>query len=157
MTTSQAPLDAERFEQQVASIADQLAAVWTGTDDLKEGGLGVASAADKDRVIERVLNQVFEDATAGAGDALGHKSEIRAAALEARAALQTPSIRTTLCRVLSPLRGTTTREITIELAKVSLPLVLTGQIAVSASPLVWGLLGFTAAWLGTSWLCGEQT
>jgi hypothetical protein len=156
MTPLQAPLDAEQFGQQVASIADQLAAVWTGTDDLKEGGLGVASA-DKDRVIERVLNQAFQDATTRAGDSLGHSSEIRAAALEARAALQTPSIRTTLCRALGPLRGKTTREITIEMAKVSLPLVLTGQIAVSAAPLVWGLIGFTVAWLGTSWLCGEQT
>jgi hypothetical protein len=119
--------------------------------------LVAVSAEDKDRVIERVLNQVYEDATTQAGESLGPKGEIRTAALEARAALQTPSIRMTLCRVLGPLTGKTSREVTIELTKACLPLVLTGQLAVPAAPLVWGLLGFTVAWVGARWLCNDQT
>jgi hypothetical protein len=149
-------VDIERFEQQVASITDQLEAVWTGDEALRSRQLGALAMDDKDQVVEDVLNQLYTDATTKAEVSLGSKDEVRTAALEAKAALQTPAVRQTLCRILRPITGKSSREMAVELAKAGLPLALTGQLAVPAAPLVWGLLGFTAAWLGVTWLCRDQ-
>jgi len=40
------------------------------------------------------------------------------------------------------------------LAKACVPLA--GQLLLPASPLVWGLIGFAAARIGTVWLCGDD-
>ena|SRR3569833_991852 len=85
------------------------------------------------------------------------KEEVRSAALEARSALQTPTIRSTICRFLAPLTGKSAREVAIELAKACIPLIVAGQLIVPASPLVWGLIGFAATRIGTAWLCGDDT
>jgi hypothetical protein len=149
------PIDVAEFDRRVGSIADQLAAVWTGSDALGPQRLGMVAGADKNRVFEDVLNQIYQDATTSEAASLGSKEEVREAALAARSALQNPSIRSSICRALGPLAGKSSREVTVELAKACVPLALTGQIAVPASPLVWGILGFAVAWVGATWLCRE--
>ena len=149
-------VDIDQFSRQAASIADRLEGLWSGGDSLRAERLGAVAGEDRERVFEDVLNQIYSDAAARSDGSLGSKEDIRAAALEARAALQTPSVRTSLCRALGPLANKSSRELTTELAKACLPLALTGQLAVPASPLVWGLLGFTVAWVGANWLCHDQ-
>jgi hypothetical protein len=148
-------IDIDVFKQQVCSTADHLEAVWTGYD--LRTPLGAVASDEKNQVIEEVLNQVYEDATEKPEDYLGSPEEIRVAALEVRSALQTPSIRSTICRLLLPLTGKSTREIVVEITKVCLPLAIAGQLTLPASPLVWAILGFTVATIGTTWLCSPES
>jgi hypothetical protein len=146
-------IDVEEFQQQVATIAGQIDAVRAGIDPAFSRRLGAVSGDDKALIVDEVVNQVYQDAATKA--ALGSKEELRQAALEVRSALRNPSIRAALCRSLGPVTSKSSREFAVELTKASLPLVLTGQLAVPASPLVWGLLGVSVAWVGLTWLCSD--
>jgi hypothetical protein len=157
MSSPHESIDMERFQQQVASITDQLEAVWTGYDVQRPPPLGVVSNDARDQVVDEVLNQIYEDATTKAGASLGSRDEIRAAAREVRSALQTPSTRSMICRALGAFTGKSSREITVEMTKIFLPLAIAGQLAVPASALVWGILGFAAAVIGTTFLCGDES
>jgi hypothetical protein len=150
-------IDMKRFEQQVAFVTDQIGAAWSGDDEWSSARLGAVSTDEKNRVVEELLNRIYQDTSAQPDTSLGSKDEIRAAALDARSALQTPSIRSTICGFLGPITGKSARDVAIELAKACIPLVVTGQLAVPASPLVWGLIGFAAARIGAVWLCGDRT
>jgi hypothetical protein len=156
MNTPNQPIDLEHFQQQIGSISDQLGAAWSGDEEWASHRLGAIASNDKNRAIEELINRIYQDAVAKGGTALGSKDEIRSAALNARSALQTPSIRSTICRFLGPITGKGSREVAVELAKASIPLVVAGTLAVPASPLVWGLIGFAAARIGTVWLCGDD-
>lgn len=155
MSSANRPIDIERFPDEVASIADHIGAAWSGDEEWTSRRLGAIAGDDKNRAIEEVINRVYNDTTQK-GAPIGSKDEIRSAALEARSALQNPSIRSTICRILGPLTGKSGREVAVELAKACIPLVIAGQLAVAASPLVWGLMAFTATRIGTLWLCGDD-
>lgn len=156
MSSAYDSIDIESFRQAACSTADNLEAVWSGYDLQAPPPLGVVASDERNQVVEEVLNQVYEDATKKAGDKLASREEVRTAALEVRTALQTPAIRETICRPLQALTGKSTREIVLELFKVCLPLAVAGQLAFPPSTLFWGILGFTVATIGTTWLCGQE-
>jgi hypothetical protein len=157
MTANHQPLNIERFQDQVGTIADQLGKAWSGDEEWASRRLGAVAGDDKNRALEELLNSIYRDAIARPGTSLGSKEQLRSAALEARAALQSPSVRSTICRFLRPITGKGSREVAVELAKACLPLIIAGTLALPASPLLWGLIGFAAARIGTVWLCGEET
>jgi hypothetical protein len=156
MSSPHEQIDMALFERQVASITEQLDVLWTGSDLPKSPPLGAVSGDERKQVVEEVLNQIYEDATKGDGAALGSKDEIRAAALKARTALQTPPTRAVICRALHPVATKGSREMALEITKFCLPLAIAGQIAVPVSALVWGILGFAVATIGVVWLCGDE-
>jgi len=149
-------IDLRRFELEVGVVADQIGTAWSGGEHWNPARIGAVSVNEKNRAIEELVNRIYQDTTAHSGTSLGSKGEIRTAALAARSALQTPSIRATICGFLGPLSGKSARDVAVELAKACVPLVVAGQLAVPASPLVWGLIGFAAFRIGTVWLCGDK-
>jgi len=150
--------DARQFQEQVASITDYFQSVWTGGENWKQSAFGAVASDQKNVAIEEVLNQVYRDTTTGvsAHPALGSREELRAAALDTKSALQTPSVRAKICRALGPIGGKSSREVAVDLTKSVLPLMLTGQIVFSASPIAWALLAFTIASIGVNWICGDK-
>lgn len=150
-------IDIDDFQRQAASITDQLETAWSGHDAWRQSQLGAVSSNERNQAIEEVLDQVYEDATKTSGESFGSRDEIRAAALEVKSALQTPSTRSMICRALRAFTGKSSREMTVEIIKICLPLAIAGQLAVPVSALVWGILGFTAASIGKTWLCGDES
>jgi hypothetical protein len=150
------PTDMDRFNSDVATVTDQLQAVWTGYDAGRPPPLGVASNDERNQVVEEVLNQIYEDATQEKVSSLGSQEDIRVAAMSVRSALQTPSTRARICSALQAATGKSNRELAVEITKMLLPLAVAGQIVLPVSALVWGILGFAVAAIGTTWLCSKE-
>ena len=156
MSTSNRMTDLNAFPEQVATITDQIEAAWTGDEEWRSQRFGAIAGNDKNRLIDELLNRVYRDTTAPGAPTIAPKEEIRSAAVSAKSALQTPSVRATICRFLTPLTGRSSKEIAVEVAKASIPLVVAGTLPVASSPLVWSLIGFAAARIGAGWLCGGE-
>lgn len=157
MSSSSEQIDIVHFEQQVASITEQLSLVLTDVEVPKSHPLGAISNDEKKQLLEEVLNQIYEKATKNGETELASKEDIRTAALEVRTALQIPSTRVVICRSLRAVTGKGGRELALEITKICLPLAIAGQIVIPVSALVWSILGFAVASIGVDWLCGDES
>jgi hypothetical protein len=140
------------FEVDVLRIVRQLESVWTGGD--RGTGQGF-SATNRERAVEETLEQAYRDASRPAQQ-LASDDELRSAAGEAKTALEHTATRSALCRVLQSATEQS-QNVAQLLIPACLPLALTGQIPVSATPLVWGLVCFAIGRIGVSVFCGGQT
>jgi hypothetical protein len=149
MNQSSSPEEIQAFHEDVVQVITQLELAWSGDSTWDQKGFGVVAGTG--HAVEEVVDQAYRDASK---QHIAPPGDLRQAAREAKSALVDKSTRAAFCKALKSIDAGS-YDVAKDIVIALLPLSLTGAIALSATPLVWGLISFTIARIGAKFLCSD--